>query len=143
MEDKDSQQLLRNPDQEPNDKLFKSALDRPIYDIMIQLDHNIVAAGLALEWRYYKDGKAWLGKVTYKKKTIVWLSLWKECIKASFYFTEKTRPGVLDLNFSDNIKSLFSVAKPIGKLIPLIVDIKDEERLNDFIIILDHKKVLS
>lgn len=29
------------------------------------------------EWRYYKDGKSWLCKITQKNKTIVWISLWE------------------------------------------------------------------
>lgn len=142
MEDKYSQQLLRNLEQKTTDKLFRSILERPIYDILNKINQNIVAAELALEWRYYKDGKTWLGKVTYKKKTIVWLSVWKEFIKAGFYFTEKTRQGVLDLDFNDTIKSSFAVTKPTGKLIPLIVDIEDEERLKDFNIILKYRKNL-
>ena len=142
MEDKYSQQLLRDPEQKPTDKLFKSILDRPVYDIMNKVDQYIATAGLALEWRYYKDGKAWLGKITYKKKTIVWLSVWKEFIKAGFYFTEKTRLGVLDLDFNDTIKSSFAATKPAGKLIPLIVEIGDEQRLKDFNIILNYKKNL-
>ncbi len=143
MEDKHPQQLLGNPEQEPTDELLKGILDKPIYDILNKIGQHIVAAGLALEWRYYKDGKAWLGKVTYKKKTIVWLSVWKEYITAGFYFTEKTRQGVMDLDFNHTIKSSFDAAKPIGKLIPLVVEINDEERLNDFSIILNYKKNLS
>lgn len=142
MEAKYPQQLLRNPEQIPTDKLFKRILDEPIYDILNKIVQNIMAAGLALEWRYYEDGEAWLGKVTYKKKTIVWLSVWKEFIKASFYFTEKTRPGVLELDFNDTIKASFAVTKPAGKLIPLIVDIIDEERWKDFVVILNYKKNL-
>jgi hypothetical protein len=143
MEPNYSHQLLSNPEQKPTGKLFKRFLARPIYDIMNKIDQRIAAAGLALEWRYYKDGKAWLGKVTCKKKTIVWLSVWKEFIKAGFYFTEKTRPGVLDLDFHATIKSSFAAAKPVGKLIPLMVDVKDEESLQDFTTLLEYKKDLS
>lgn len=28
------------------------------------------------EWRYYKDGKSWLYKLTKKKKTICWISVY-------------------------------------------------------------------
>ena len=30
--------------------------------------------GLRPEWRYYRDGKAWLCKVQHKSRTIVWMS---------------------------------------------------------------------
>lgn len=49
----------------------------------------------------------------------------------------------MDLDFNHTIKSSFDAAKPIGKLIPLVVEINDEERLNDFSIILNYKKNLS
>lgn len=62
------------------------------------------------------------------KKTVVWLSVWKEFIKAGFYFSEKTRPGLRDLDFSDTLKASFAVTKPIGRLLPLVINIDDEER---------------
>lgn len=144
MKDENSKpkQLLKNPAQEPNDNLFRSILDSPIYEIIKKIDEHIILAGLVLEWRYYNDGKAWLGKATKMKKTIVWISVWENFIKASFYFTEKTRPGVLDLNFNEKNKSEFSKTKPVGKLIPLIIDIKDEQSLQDFNLLLNFKKNL-
>lgn len=142
MKEENFKQLLRNPVQEPSDTLFKSILDESIYEIMKKIDQNFITTGIDLEWRYYKDGKAWLGKATCKKKTIVWISIWANFIKASFYFTEKTRPGVLGLSFNEEVKSTFSGARPIGKLIPLIVNIKDEESFQDFKTLLNYKKNL-
>ena len=103
---------------------------------------SLTDAGIDFEWRYYKDGKAWLGKASYRKKTIVWISLWENLVTAGFYFTQKTRPGVLDLPLSPGMKTLFAEAKPVGKLIPLILDIKDETSLPDFITLINHKKNL-
>ena len=141
MKEENLKQVLRNPEQKPSDTLFKSILDKSIYGIMKKMDQNFMTTGIDLEWRYYKDGKAWLGKATCKKKkTIVWISIWANFIKASFYFTEKTRPGVLGLNFNEVIKSTFSSTRPTGKLIPLIVDIKDEESFEDFKTLLNYKK---
>lgn len=105
MNHKSPQQLLSDPNQKPTDKLFKSILDDKVYNILKKIDQTILEAGLLLEWRYYNDGKAWLGKVTYKNKTVVWLSVWKEFIKAGFYFTEKARPSVLELDFSTTLRS--------------------------------------
>jgi hypothetical protein len=49
---------------------------------------------------------------------------------------------VLDLPLSPGIKTLFAEAKPVGKLIPLILDIQDETSLSDFITLINHKKTL-
>ena len=95
------------------------------------------------EWNYYNDGKAWLCKVSYRKKTVFWLSVWDTGIKTSFYFTEKTRQGVLELAISDEIKQRFRNATLIGKLIPLSMTILKEEHLSDLRKIIHYKKTLK
>lgn len=143
MESINPQQLLRDPEQIPDDKLFQRILDNTAYEILKKIIEILIASGLTLEWRYYKDGKAWLGKVTYKGKTILWLSVWDEFMKTSFYFTEKTRAGVLDLDIDNNIKSSFAIVKPIGKLIPLVLEIKNEEALKELKCVIDYKTKLK
>ena len=135
-------QLLRDPEQKPDEALFRSILTRTLFRVMEMIHRSLADAGIDLEWRYYKDGNAWLGKATYRKKTVVWISLWENLVKTSFFFTEKTRPGVLELPLDPGIKTLFAEAKPIGKLIPLTLDIKDTTSLPDFVTLINHKKNL-
>ena len=47
--------------------------------------------GCACLWKYYKDGKSWLCKGTFRKKTIFWLAVYDGYFVVCFYFTEK--PG--------------------------------------------------
>lgn len=140
MKNENPKQLLCNPNENPTHKLLENILAKSVYDIMKKIDQILITTEIDLEWRYYKDGKAWLGKATYKKKTIVWISVWESFIRTSFYFTEKTRSGVLNLSFNEKNKSSFTNTTPIGKLIPLILDVKDEESLQDFSVILNYKK---
>jgi len=135
-------QLLRDPEQVLDDKLFKHILDKTSYEILRKIAEILIESGLTLEWRYYKDGKAWLGKVTYKGRTILWLSVWDGSIKTSFYFTEKSRSGVLNLDIDSNVKSSFAFVKPIWKLIPLVLEVKNEEELRGLKSIIDYKKKL-
>ncbi len=107
MKEQTPRQLLRDPEQKPDEALFRSILDPTLFRV-----------------------------------TVVWISLWENLVKAGFYFTQKTRPGVLDLPLSPGMKTLFAEAKPVGKLIPLILDIKDETSLPDFITLINHKKTL-
>lgn len=143
MEAVNHKQLLTDPEQFPDDKLFQRILDKPNYHIVGKIVKLFKETGLALEWRYYKDGKAWLGKTTYKRKTILWLSLWDESIKTSFYFTEKTCSGVLNLDIDNDVKSSFAAAKPIGKLIPLVLEIKNMKALKELKSIIEYKKKLK
>ncbi len=142
MNEETPKQLLRNPEQKPDEILFKSILEKGTFEIMKMIIQQLSIAGIDFEWKYYRDGKAWLGKATFKNKTMVWISVWDKFIKTSFYFTEKTRPTLSTLDINQDIKSEFATKEPVGKLIPLVLEIKNKEILQDFIILLNHKKNL-
>lgn len=136
--------LLREKEIEPTDKVLENALGKElfiIYQELIEIFTNEFS--LETQWRFYKDGKAWLCKIVYKKKTILWLSIWEGYIKTGFYFTEKTGIGVLELDIDNKIKAEFEQAKPVGKLIPLIMDINQENQIEDLKEIIKYKKALK
>lgn len=122
-------QLLRDEQTFPSDEIIAQCLGEKLYNLYQLLLLNLKSANLNLEWRYFKDSKAWLGKITSKKKTVFWLSLWEGYMKTGFYFTEKHRSGIEALEVPENIKSAFGQTGPIGKLIPWIIDIDREETL--------------
>ncbi len=132
MENQNSKKLLSDPGQIPGEALFREILDETLFQAYAMLQEIISSTGLSGEWRYYNDGKAWLYKVTFKKKTVAWVSLWEESIKTSFYFTEKNCGGIMDLDIAESVKTAFSQAKSIGKLIPLTLDLKQKEDAEDF-----------
>lgn len=133
-------QLLKDPELSPDESLLKGILNKDCFEIIQNIFETFTELDIGFEWRYYKDGKAWLGKATQKKKTIVWISVWDNFIKTSFYFTVKTRQGVLDLDLNTELKTSFMEIESKGKLIPLILDVKDKATLNDFVTILIYKK---
>lgn len=140
MKDKTPVQLLHSIEQEPSPELFNSILSKELYAILMDINSFVPTNDLSLEWRYYNDGKAWLGKVSFKKKTLVWLSVWDMFIKAGFYFTEKTGKGIFELDIDAELKSAFAKAKPIGKLLPMIIEINNQETLACFKSIALYKK---
>jgi hypothetical protein len=95
------------------------------------------------DWNYYKDGKAWLLKACYKKKTVFWLSVWEGFFKIGFYFTEKNCTGLFELNLNKTIIDDFNSCKPIGKLLPLTIDVKQPDQLHDLLKIIEYKKGLK
>ena len=144
MEANDKIMLLREPEIEPTDQVLESVLGSEIFKVYKEIIHLLTDDfNLDPQWRFYKDGKAWLCKVVNKKKTILWLSVWENYIKTGFYFTDKTGIGVLDLEIDSKIKEEFEVAKPIGKLIPLILDIHQHEQLRDLSELVRYKKGLK
>ena len=136
--------FLKDQEIYPSNDVLKNVLGTsyPAYEELTKQITD-VEFGLAPEWRYYKDGKAWLCKVCSKKKTIFWLSVWDKCFKVAFYFTEKTKPGILELKIKEEIKESFNKSKPIGKLIPLVIEIHEKEQIPDVLTIAGHKKNLK
>ncbi len=138
------QLLLKDPLVYPDEDTLAQSLGKiyPVYSALIKAitsaDFNLV-----VEWNYYKDGKAWLCKVSYKKKTVFWLSVWDQFFKAGFYFTEKTKGEIEKMDVSDQIKKDFNQSKAIGKLIPLTLNIESEEHLPDLLKIVACKKQLK
>ena len=136
--------LLREKEIEPTDEVLENALGKELFTIyqeIIKIFNDEFS--LDPQWRFYKDGKAWLCKVVYKKKTILWLSVWEKYIKTGFYFTDKTGIGVLELDIDNKIKEAFEVAKPIGKLIPLVIDIDQQSQIEDLKKVVKYMKELK
>lgn len=140
----EAQMLLRDADIFPLDKILEDALGEG-FNVLVSFLETITnnEYALTLEWRYYNDGKAWLGKAVYKKKTIFWLSVWEGFFKTSFFFTEKHLEAIAELDISETIKDEFAKSKTIGKLIPMIFDINKENQLGDLLTVVWFKKSLK
>ena len=123
-------QLLKDPDVFPSAEVLEKVLDTkyPIFEEFISTAES-EEFKLIPNWRYYNDGKAWLCKITFKKKTVVWLSVWPDCFKLGFYFTEKTGAGIPELKIDDSIKEFYLNHKPIGKLKPIVIEVKTKSQL--------------
>lgn len=136
--------LLTDPDIEPTDKVLEKEVAE-LFPLLKGFMDTITSDEFKFspEWRFYKDGKAWLCKICYKKKTIVWLSLWPGLFKLAFYFTEKTGTGIQDLNIKDSLKKSYETSKPSGKLKPLVVDVSNEAQLSDAYTLIKFKAELG
>lgn len=122
---------LRDGSVYPDEQLLKSVLGRAYnaYCALLNLfnDHN-----LKHEWRYYKDGKAWLCKVQKKERTIVWMSAWKGYMQATIYFPDKYIDKVYCLDINEEIIMRIKKTKNIGKSKPCIFEIRTVGILKDF-----------
>lgn len=138
-------QLLRDPHIFPSEDVLKDVLEPDAYEAFESFMNGITSAeyGLTYEWRYYNDGKSWLCKISHKKKTVMWLSVWNGFFKISFYFTEKHLVGIGALDIAENIREDFCKAKPIGHLIPMLFDINNIKQLPDILTVTAFKKNLK
>jgi len=125
--------LLKEEGIYPEDHVLEENLGPELFAVYNETAMFLVNdCGLTLQWNYYRDGKSWLGKVLYKKKTICWLSAWSGHLKLSFYFSAKTRGGLENLKIKKATKQRFLETKPVGKLYPLILRISRSDQLGEF-----------
>lgn len=60
--------------------------------------------GLEGNWKYYRDGKSWLFKMTGGSETVFWLSLAERTFRITFYFNRKNEGFLLHSGVSEKIK---------------------------------------
>ncbi len=122
---------LRDETIYPDDEILSSVLGKSykVYNALLDLFNR---NEMASEWRYYKDGKAWLRKVQKKKKTIVWMSVWKGYMKATIYFPVRLLDEVLALDISESQKEIILNTKNVGKSKPCTFEIRGPEIISDF-----------
>lgn len=132
--------VLKDPSVYPDENVLKAALGKS-YKAFAELMTRISSPefGIDSEWRYYNDGKAWLCKNVFMKKTIFWLSVWDGYFKTGFYFTEKTAAGIEELDIDSEIKKQLTSGKNIGKLIPLAFTISNVDQIRDVLIVTKYK----
>ncbi|MGH0053643.1 MAG: DUF3788 family protein [Sphaerochaetaceae bacterium] len=129
MEQSDTIQLS-DQNVHPTDAVVMGVLGK-VFDIYKELLSRFERDGLHHEWKYYKDGKAWLCKVTKGKKTIVWMSAWEGYFKATVYIQEKHIDEVMALALSETTKKNILDARNVGKLIPCTFKVKDNQIVDD------------
>jgi len=135
---------LKDPQILPSSEVLAEVLgdSYPVFDELMKTITD-QAFGLVADWHYYNDGKAWLCKNVFKKKTVFWLSAWDGYFKTTFYFTEKNSNGIFEMEIDETIKKEFSERQPIGKLLPLTFEMKQKEQLTDLLKIIEYKKGLK
>ena len=114
----------------PDETVLENALGES-YQAYLELLKLYENNGLTWEWRYYNDGKAWLCKVQKKKKTIVWMSVWKGFFNAALYFPERLLGEILALEISEPTKEKIQNTKNVGKSRPCIFEVRNTKILKD------------
>lgn len=147
------EQLLRDPDVSPTKGVLSNALGEA-NNSYIDFTKELTSHDIHLEWRYYKDGKAWLAKGLYRwtgvrggknEKTLFWLSIWRGFFKITIYFPEKSRSDLLCLPLDEEVKLMIVNSKQMGKLnyFPLVFDLYSNKRLETVLFLADFRKSIK
>lgn len=129
---------LADENRYPDEPVLKAILGST-YSCYRKVLEFYAEAGLSYEWRYYRDGKAWLCKVQFKKRTIVWMSAWKGYMQATVYVPQKYAAHLQRLDLADTTREKIRNTKQVGKSLPCIFELRDESILADFRKIADFK----
>lgn len=120
--------ILSNPEQYPTVELIHACIGESQNLWHTLFDHiHAEYPGFSEEWRFYKDGKRWLMKVTQKKKTIFWLSVIENAFVVTFYFGDKAESTILESPLSYELKDSFKNGKRFGKIRGVTIDIHDDK----------------
>ncbi len=138
-------QLLRDQNIFPTEETLEAALGKRLSVVLKEMIDAVTSEkiGLAFEWRFYNDGKAWLGKATYKKKTVFWLSAYEGYFRTNFYFTAKTRGGVLNLDIDGETKAMFAASEMSGKMVRLSMMVAKKTQIKEVLELVRYKKTLK
>jgi hypothetical protein len=131
---------LTDPTKFPDDAILQSHLGKAFavwtsFTDMLSSEFDRTT----LEWRYYRDGKAWLGKVTHKKKTICWIGVYKNYFRISFYFTARNDEEIAGLPVDKRYKDSYFSRPGIGKLKPMSIDVRSKKALESVFEIMRYK----
>jgi hypothetical protein len=142
-------QLLRDADIEPTSEIIAEGLgaaNAAYLKFIDELKHH----DIQVDWRFYNDGKAWLGKALYKwttargtqkEMTAFWLSIWDGFFRVSLFIPEKVRAEALALKLSGETKNMIADSKQMGKLkfFPLVFDLRTDDLFDDIYTLADFR----
>ncbi len=122
---------LNDKDEYPNDEVLSRCLGKVKNTWDSFIDYiNESHPTFSGEWRYYNDGKSWLYKLTKKKKTISWISVYHSKFKTTFYFPDKAEDLIKASKLKKEYIDQFIHGKKYGKTRGITVEIKKPIDLN-------------
>ena len=135
---------LNNKDEYPNDEILNHYLGK----VKIAWDSfsdfiNESYPSFSGEWRYYNDGKNWLYKITKKKKTICWVSIYHNLFKTTFYFPDRAEELITKSKLKKEYIDRFIHGKRYGKIRGITVDIKKSTDLDTTKTLIEIKEQLK
>ncbi|HOH65952.1 MAG TPA: DUF3788 family protein [Sedimentisphaerales bacterium] len=135
---------LNDKNVRPDDEVLSRCLGRAkaTWDSFLTLLAECDPA-ISGEWRYYTDGKSWLYKVTKKKKTVCWVSVWAGAFRATFYFADKAEDLIVGSKLKAEYIDQFVQGKRYGKIRGVTVVARKSTDLKAIRTLIDIKQQLK
>jgi hypothetical protein len=91
------------------------------------------------QWNYYRDGKHWLFRMIYKKKTLFWIGVLKDAFLVTFYFGDKAAPRIQSSSLPENMIADFKTAKHYGKIRAISIRVQNSKDIENCLKLLEIK----
>lgn len=136
--------ILSDRSKIPTDELIFSLIgDKKDHWLRIMKYMSETCKDSSGEWNYYNDGKQWLFKMVYKKKTIFWAGILTGTFRITFYLGNKAEPVMDGSNLPDEIKDQFRNAKRYGLIRPVSFIVNDDSDVDNILKMIDIKLKLK
>lgn len=131
--------VLKDKDLAPTADVLRAALKEsfPAYE---KVETDLKESNVIIEWRYYNDGKMWLGKLLNKKKNLGWLYVHDGYFSVSCFFMEKHREAVSKANLPEQSQETFLQDQSEARLKPLNVTVHVIGQVADVHALINFKK---
>lgn len=132
---------LSDKNEYPDDKVLNRYLGegKNTWDILM----DFISENYPLftgEWRYYNDGKNWLYKVTKKKKTVCWVSVYHRKFKTTFYFPDRAEEFIVNSKLKKDTINRFVRGKHYGRIRGVSIEIQKPADLKETEILIQIKE---
>ena len=131
-------QLLRDEKIFPSEDVLVGAAGT-YYGVYREYVDLLLERGISVDWRYYKDGRAWLGKAVKGTRTVCWISLWKGFFRVSFYIATRLGEEFGKSTVKEEIRERATQQNPVGKLLPIVVEVTGRHQVTDLMEIVAFK----
>lgn len=89
--------VLCDAEEYPSDEVLRRHLGRAMSSWQALMEHvNQHEPALSGEWRYYEDGKSWLFKITFKKLTLCWVTVFQRKFNTTCYFPDRAKAAITE-----------------------------------------------
>lgn len=130
---------LDDPGRRPDDALLESILGRRFSAWKGFLAVLAALPSVRAEWRYYRDGKSWLCKVTEKERTICWVSARDGLFTVTFYLAARHGGEVESAGIEPGLVRAWRAGSRIR---PITVEVRSRAQLADLRRLVDLKRRL-
>jgi hypothetical protein len=118
--------VLTDPDVAPDEMQIRAALGEAFLAWQgLETALTEPPFGLVLSWRHYRDG-GWLRRAVRGTRNLAWLAVWEDHATITFYFAARHREALVALPIPDAVRRQAAQAKMIGRMLPIVIDIRSQ-----------------